>query len=186
MPSSHPHGSLLNRSWLGAWRARTVKERPPVRLASLWTSTHCRAKNSPGRAGWESQQQRRKLRPGSQISSASAAVFVRAGRCVGSHVSIIVSQRGWAFSEQTPGALTLPQHTQEGLSCSPLRKSLLSYFSLYCATAGPLNAFITQQGGCWFVGTQQLLHLEAAQTQLAKNRLSALFFPFQFTPCNNL
>lgn len=47
-----------------------------------------------------------------------------------------------------------------GASCSPLRKLLLSHFSLHCATAGSLNAFITQQGGCGLVGTQQLLHLE--------------------------
>lgn len=73
-----------------------------------------------------------------------------------------------------------------GASCSPLRKSLLSHFSLHRAAAGPLNASITQQGGCWFAGTQQLLHLEAAQTQIAKNRLAVLFFSFQFARHNNL
>lgn len=40
-------------------------------------------KNSPWCTGWESQQQRRKLRPASQISSLSAAVLIRADALVG-------------------------------------------------------------------------------------------------------
>lgn len=133
-----PLEASLNRSWLGAWRARTVKERPPVRLASLWTSTHCRAKNSPGWAGWESQQQRRKLRPGSQIWSASAAASGRAGRGVGSHVSITVSQRWWLFSQRPPEVLTLPQRTQEG------RPAARSENHCYL-----ISAFIVLQLGPW-------------------------------------
>lgn len=55
------HHARLKCHWIdAAWRARTAKKRPPVGLVSPWTSTHCRAKNSPGWAGWESQQQRRK------------------------------------------------------------------------------------------------------------------------------
>lgn len=155
-------GALLNRSWLGAWRVRTVKERPPVRLTSLWTSTHCRAKNSPRWAGWESQQQRRKLRPGSQISSASAAVFVRAGRRIGSHVSIIVSLRWWAFSEQTPEVLTLPQYTQEGCPAAPSENHCYLISVFIVPQLGPWMPSLLNGGGCWFVGTQQSLHLEAA------------------------
>lgn len=52
-------------------------------VASLGMSSHCCGKNSPWCTGWESQQQRRKLRPASQISSLSAAVLIRADALVG-------------------------------------------------------------------------------------------------------
>lgn len=52
-------------------------------VASLGMSSHCCGKNSPWCTGWESQQQRRKLRPASQISSLSAAVLIRPDALVG-------------------------------------------------------------------------------------------------------
>lgn len=52
-------------------------------VASLGMSSHCCGKNSPWCTGWESQQQRRKLRPASQISSLSAAVLIRTDALVG-------------------------------------------------------------------------------------------------------
>lgn len=45
-------------------------------LVSLRMSSHSWGKNSPSCTGWESQQQRQMLRPGSQISSASAALLI--------------------------------------------------------------------------------------------------------------
>lgn len=56
----------------------TWREHLLVKLMSLRMSSHSRAKNSSWRTGWENQQQRQKLRPGSQISSVSTAVLVRA------------------------------------------------------------------------------------------------------------
>lgn len=59
-----------------------------VSCVSLRMSSHSWGKNSSWCTGWESQQQRRKLRPGSQISSASAAVQDTTG-CFGrTHVFI--------------------------------------------------------------------------------------------------
>lgn len=81
------HPRLKPKKQPGAY-VRWSASIPPVRLTSPWAPIHCRAINSPRWAGWESQQQRRKLRPASQISSASAAAFEWAGR---RDVSLLIS-----------------------------------------------------------------------------------------------
>lgn len=50
-------------------------------------SSHSWAKNSSWCTGWESQQQRRKPRPGSQISSVSADVLIWLGALAGAMFS---------------------------------------------------------------------------------------------------
>ena len=80
---------------------------------------------------------------------------------------------------------TMPQSTQEGSPAARPENHCYLIPAFIVPQLGPWMPSLLGEG-CWFVGTQQLLHLEATQTQLANNRLPASFFAFQFTRCNNL
>lgn len=80
-------------------------------VASLGMSSHCCGKNSPWCTGWESQQQRRKLRPASQISSLSAAVLIRPDALVGPMFSIT-----WRLYARSPFG-SQSQCTTQGRPC---------------------------------------------------------------------
>lgn len=89
-------------------------------------SSHSCSKNRSWCTEWESQQERRKQRPGSQISSVSSAVFIWPDALAGPHDS--------SYSElATAIPFVLPYSTSQGHS-SATKDVLNKYLWMHCAS----------------------------------------------------